>query len=249
MMTSDELRGPLGVSLAALTLIVIVLIWLAVPMSGTIAALSGGTPPNQSLHARSLTDQLERDQLDRNRVHGRSFFFDPAEPPTPPAPESTGACCLSETDCQVLQRSECSAAGGSFKGPNRNCSDDTCKPRVAPPPPPPTPSGPSRYGGPDLVMVWGSDAIFKVDGSLLIIPRGHMLEEVEVVSIDAPRTVTVNWRGGGPFELDLYPADVLPASNSTVTDSLLDGRDRPHVPEARPARATAFGTRASAQTP
>ena len=249
MMTRDELRGPLGLSLAASAVVVILLIWMAVPMSQTISRLSGGMPPDSTLHARTLTDHLELDRVDRNRVHGRSFFFDPAEPPSPPAPEATGACCLSETDCQELKRSECSAAGGTFKGPNRSCTGDTCKPREAPPPPPPPPSGPSRYAGPDLVMVWGTDAVFKLDGSLLIIPRGHTLEDVEVVSIDAPRTVTVNWRGGGPFELDLYPADALPASNSTVTDSLLDGRDRPHVPEARPARNASLGARANAETP
>jgi len=249
MMTRDELRGPLGVSLAALAAMVIVLIWLALPMGRTIGRLSGGTPPDNNLHARSLTEQLEMDRVDRNRVHGRSFFFDPAEPPSPRAPEPTGACCLSEVECEEMLRSACATAGGTFKGPNRSCTDDTCKPRETAPPPPPPPSGPSRYAGPDLVMVWGSDAIFKVDGSLVIIPHGHTLEEVEVVSIDAPRTVTVNWRGGGPFELDLYPADVLPASNSTVTDSLLDGRDRPHVPEARPARGAQFGARASAETP
>ena len=249
MISQDELRGPLGVSLAAVLAVAIMLIWLAVPMARTIGQLSGGSPPDNAMHARTIADQLGVDRVDRNRVHGRSFFFDPAEPPSPPAPEPTGACCLSETDCQEMKRSECTSAGGTFKGPNRSCTDDTCQPREAPPPPPP-PSGPSRYTGPDLVMVWGSDAIFKVDGALVIIPRGHTLEEVEVVSIDAPRTVTVNWRGGGPFELDLYPADASPASNSTVTDSLLDGRDRPHVPEARPARTTTrFGARASAQTP
>ena len=41
-------------------------------------------------------------------------------------------------------------------------------------------------------MVWGSDAIFKLDGDLLVIPQGHTLEDIEVLSIDAPRTVTVN---------------------------------------------------------
>lgn len=246
MMQRDELRGPLGASLAAVGVMLIIVIWLAIPMVRTIGHLSGGTPPDANMHARLLDEHETIDRIDRNRVHGRSFFFDPAAPPTPPPPEPSGACCLSETECEVMKRGECSSAGGTFKGGSTTCTDDICKPReVAPPPPPSVPSGPTRYGGPDLVMVWGSDAIFKQDDDLLVIPHGKMLEEIEVVAIDAPRTVTVNWRGGGPFELDLYPADALPASNAVITDTLLQGRSRPHVEEERPARDTS----ASARTP
>ena len=143
---------------------------------------------------------------------------------------------MSETECQILERSECRVSGGTWKG-GSSCTEETCKPReIAPPPPPLPPSGPSRYAGPDLVMVWGSDAVFKQNDDLIVIPRGQVLEEIEVVAIDAPRTVTVHWRGGGPFELDLFPADELPSANETVTDTLLEGRSRPHVEDNRPTR-------------
>jgi hypothetical protein len=210
-------------------------IWIVVPAGRTMTKLGGGEAPDESLYARMLENHETLDRTDRNRVHGRSFFFDPAQPPRPRPPEPQGACCMDE-DCSMLMRSECSDAGGSFKGANLQCTDTLCEPEeIAPPPPVTEPAGPRRYAGPDLIMVWGSDAIFKKNDDLLIIPLGHMLDDVEVLALDAPRTVTVNWRGGGPFELDLYPADELPASNSTVTDSLFQGRDRPHVEDDRPS--------------
>jgi len=239
MISRDDLRGPFGISLAAVVLIAMVALWLFVPAVRSVVHLAGGATPDEGSYARLLESHTTLDRVDRNRVHGRSFFFDPAQPPSAPPPESTGACCLSETDCQQMKRAACATAGGTFKGANRSCDDDLCKPAEVAPPPPPAPRGPSRYGGPDLIMVWGSDAIFKLDGDLLVIPQGHTLEDIEVLSIDAPRTVTVNWNGGGPFDIDLYPADALPASNSTVTESLLDGTDRPHVDEARPSRLEA----------
>ncbi len=239
MIHRDELRGPMGWSLAAVALILIVSLWLLMPTMRSLMHLGGGVAPDAAAHARMLDTHATLDRTDRNRVHGRSFFFDPPTPPAPRPPAPTGACCLSETECQQMKRSDCSAAGGTFKGANRDCTEDLCKPRPLTPVVPTTPRGPTRYGGPDLVMVWGSDAIFRADGDLIVIPTGHTLEDIEVLTIDAPRTVTVNWNGGGPFEIELYPPDALPSANSSVTDSLLEGRDRPHVDESRPSRRTA----------
>ena len=249
MIQQDDLRGPLGLSLAAVGVMLVLGIWLAVPAGRTLVNLGGGDAPDEALYARMLESHGALDRTDRNRVHGRSFFFDPAQPPRPRPPEPEGACCIDE-DCSILNRNDCSSAGGSFKGADSQCTDTLCQPvEVAPPPPMDEPTGPRRYAGPDLVMVWGTDAIFKKNDDLLIIPLGHVLDEVEVVALDAPRTVTVNWRGGGPFELDLYPADELPSSNSTVTDSLFDGRDRPHVEDDRPALHTPLGARAESSHP
>ncbi|MCH2137711.1 MAG: hypothetical protein MK074_01505 [Phycisphaerales bacterium] len=242
MITKADLRGPLGLSLAALAVMAVIAVWLIVPLGRSALHLGGGDAPDAQRHARMLESHATLDRTDRNRVHGRSFFFDPAQPPRPAPPEPSGACCLSETECETMTRSACAQAGGTFKGANRSCSDDLCKPPPVVAPPPSIPRGPTRYGGPDLMMVWGSDAIFKDSGDLIIIPLGHSLEDIEVIAIDAPRTVTVNWNGGGPFELDLYPADELPSANSAVTGALLDGRDRPHVDEQRPARTHATNT-------
>lgn len=44
------------------------------------------------------------------------------------APPTPGACCLPSGQCNVLDPSACSAAGGTFQGPGVICPDVTCVP-------------------------------------------------------------------------------------------------------------------------
>ncbi len=205
MIDRDQMQGPLGVSLGATAGLLIISLWLLLPALASLTAFGGGGALDDSAYDRLVATHDTSHRTDLDRIHGRSFFFEPPAPPRPKPPEPTGACCIGE-ECRILKRDACRDQGGQFKGKDTECSADTCKPRdpvIESPPPDPRPR---RYGGPDLVAIYGSDVIFRTDDGLMVIPVGHEMDEIEVVSVKAPRHAEVMWRGGGPFEVELFEA-------------------------------------------
>lgn len=64
-------------------------------------------------------------------------------------------------------------------------------------PPDPVPVVPAFYGGPAIVGVAGG-AVYFADSynSTRRIPLGATIDEIEVIKIDAPWSVTLGWKGG-----------------------------------------------------
>ena len=239
MIDREALRGPLGVSVACLAGIVILALWLVVPLLASLGSLGGGTPLDDGTYESLIAHHDEAHRTDLDRVHGRSFFFEPPAPPRPKPPEPTGACCVDE-ECTVMRRDTCRDRGGQFKGANTECSADICKPREAPKPveQPVIDPRPRSYGGPDMIAIYGSDVIFRTREGLLVIPLGHTLEDIEVKSVNAPRSADLMWKEGGPFTVTLFDRPEDPFEDSGLRD-VLELPDTPRtrsVDEHRPER-------------
>lgn len=241
MIDRSEMQGPLGVSLVCLAGIVIVGLWLLVPVLGVFGSLGGRDAIDDGTYERLIASHDTAHRTDLNRVHGRSFFFEPAAPPRPKAPEPTGACCVDE-ECTIMARDTCRQRGGIFKGMGTTCGPDTCTPVESPEPieAPKTDNRPKRYAGPDIIAIYGTDVIFRVgngDG-LMVIPVGAMMDAIEIISVNAPRSVELMWKEGGPFTVPLFdrPDELL--TNNSLSDVLeLPGSSPTRtVDENRPAR-------------
>ena len=92
MIDRDSLRGPMGVSLFCGAGLVVVTIWLIVPFLASLGSLGGGEVLSDETYGQLIAAHDTAHRTDLNRVHGRSFFFEPPAPPKPKPPEPTGAC-------------------------------------------------------------------------------------------------------------------------------------------------------------
>lgn len=239
MIDRDQLQGPLGVSLAASILLFVIGCWLLLPALGSLRVVGGGDNLDDAAYDRLVAAHDVAHRTDLNRIHGRSFFFEPPAPPRPKPPEPIGACCI-EDECRILKRDICRDRGGRFIGKDTQCSAETCEIEPPPPPPPPPDPRPRRYGGPDLIAIYGSDAIFRADEGLMVIPLGQEMDEIEVIAIDPPSHIDVMWRGGGPFEVELFeaPGKVYSESGLAEVFSLPTESPIKSSPEGRPTKGT-----------
>ncbi len=215
MMSRDELRGPLGVSLAALACIVIIGLWLLAPLLGAVTRIGGGAAVETDRHEGLIALHDESHATDLDRVLGRSFFFDPPAPPRPKPPEPTGACCVLE-ECTVMRRDGCRDRGGQFQGADSTCDAGTCEPREAPKPVevPKVDPRPKRYGGPDIIAIYGTDVLFRSRDGLMIVPVGRTMNEIQVVAVNAPSSAELMWKDGGPFTVPLIDQPDEPFADS-----------------------------------
>ena len=240
MIDRSQMQRPLGVSLVCLAGIVIVALWLIAPILGALGSLGGGDMLDDGTYERLIAKHDTAHRTDLNRVHGRSLFFEPAAPPRPKPPEPTGACCVDE-ECTIMRRDSCRERGGMFKGKNTTCGPDTCTPVETPKPAEvkKIDNRPKRYAGPDIIAIYGSDVIFRADGdALMVIPVGSMMDKIEIISVNAPRSVELMWKEGGPFTVALFdrPDELL--INNSLSDVLELPTSSPTrtVDESRPAR-------------
>jgi len=204
MIDRNALRGPLGVSLACAAGLVFVSLWLLVPVLGSLTSLGGGNSLDEAAYENLIASHDAAHRTDLNRIHGRSFFFEPKAPPKPKPPEPTGACCVEE-ECTIMRRDACRTRNGRFQGADTTCGPDTCAPKEVPKPVerPKVDNRPKRYDGPDIIAIYGSDVFFRSTKGVLVIPVGHGMDEIEVVSVNAPRSADLMWKKGGPFTVPL----------------------------------------------
>ena len=83
MIDRDQLQGPLGVSLAASILLFVVGCWLLLPALGSLRVVGGGDNLDDAAYDRLVAAHDVAHRTDLNRIHGRSFFFEPPAPPRP----------------------------------------------------------------------------------------------------------------------------------------------------------------------
>jgi len=241
MMDRSQLQGPLGISVACVAGLVLVGLWLIIPVLGAFGSLGGGDVLDDGTYERLIATHDDAHRKDLNRVHGRSFFFEPDAPPRPKPPEPIGACCV-EQECTIMRRDACRDRGGRFKGKDTICDAETCLPREAPKvtDQPEVDNRPKRYAGPDIIAIYGSDVFFRLDSkdALMVIPVGRMMDDIKVVSVNAPRSAELMWKEGGPFTVPLFerPDELL--SNNALGDVLELPTTSPTqtVDENRPAR-------------
>ena len=240
MIDRDSLRGPMGVSLFCGAGLVVVTIWLIVPFLASLGSLGGGEVLSDETYGQLIAAHDTAHRTDLNRVHGRSFFFEPPAPPKPKPPEPTGACCVDE-ECTVMRRDACRDRGGRFQGKDTTCGPETCKPREAPKPAdvPKVDPRPKRYAGPEIIAIYGSDVIFRADDGLMVIPVGRAMDDIEVVSVSAPNHAELMWKEGGPFTVALFEQPETPWEDSPLADVIELPANSPTrtVDEARPRRA------------
>ena len=223
MIDRSQLQGPLGISMLCVAGLVIIGLWLIIPILAAFGSLGGGDVLDDGTYERLIATHDQTHRTDLNRVHGRSFFFEPDAPPRPEPPEPTGACCV-EQECTIMRRDDCRDRAGRFKGKDSICEPDTCKVREAPDvtEQPKIDTRPKRYAGPDIIAIYGSDVFFRVGSgdALMVIPVGRAMDEIEVVSVNAPRSVELMWKEGGPFTVPLFerPDELL--SNNSLGDVL-----------------------------
>ncbi|MDP7069810.1 MAG: hypothetical protein QF561_00500 [Phycisphaerales bacterium] len=217
MLDRDALRGPLGVSLACAAGLVIVGLWLLIPVLGSMASLVGGDRLDEGAYEQLIAAHDTAHRTDLNRIHGRSFFFEPKAPPRPKPPEPTGACCVGE-ECTIMRRDACQSRNGRFQGADSTCGPDTCKPKVEPKPTetPKVDPRPKRYDGPDIIAIYGSDVFFRSPQGMMVIPVGREMDEIEVVSVNAPRSAELMWKKGGPFTVPLIDKPEDPWQNNPL---------------------------------
>ena len=252
MIDRETIRGPLGVSLACVGGLLIVGIWLLAPLLASLGSLGGGAVLTDDSYGKLIATHDTAHRTDLNRVHGRSFFFEPAAPPKPKPPEPTGACCVEE-ECTVMRRDACHDRGGRFQGRDTTCGPDTCKPREAPKPVdrPKVDNTPKSYGGPDIIAIYGSDVLFRADDGLMVIPVGRSMHDVKVVSVDAPRTAELMWKKGGPFTVTLFEKPQDPWANHPLSDTINLPSTSPTitVEEDRPGTTPAESLPAASEAP
>ena len=219
MMNSDNLRGPFGVSLACGFVLIILILWWLFPLLGAVGRLGGVDTDQGDAFAQLVSAHDEAHLTDINRIHGRSFFFEPPSPPKPKPPEPMGACCILE-ECTVMARDACRDRDGRFLGRDSECTTDACEPKEVepPPPPPPVDTRPKSYGGPDIIAIYGSDVIFRTRDGLMVIPVGRTLDQIQVVSTNAPRSAELMWKEGGPFTVPLVDKPEDPFADSGLRD-------------------------------
>ena len=252
MIDRETIQGPLGVSLACIGGLLIVGIWLLAPLLGSLGSLGGGNVLNDDGYKKLIATHDVAHRTDLNRVHGRSFFFEPAAPPKPnrlnplvPAVSRKSARSCDETPAAIVV--------DVSKGRDTNCEPDTCQPREAPKPVdrPKIDNTPKSYGGPDIIAIYGSDVLFRADDGLMVIPVGRSMNDVKVVSVDAPRAAELMWKKGGPFTVTLFEKPQDPWSNHPLSDTINLPSTSPTitVEEDRPGTTPAESPPAASEAP
>ncbi len=161
-------------------------LFLSLPtLLGSVFASAGESDPQQGL--KTLLARHEEDQkLYMDRINGRSLFVKPKLPPPPPPP------ARDRTAPTVPQEPK-----------------DTG--------PPPIPKAPATYGGPEYLFPVGQDAIQFRTGSGLTgyftLRIGEPPQEgVEVLEVNAPRSVKLAWTKPG-HERGLYTISMIDGMN------------------------------------
>ncbi|MCH2133422.1 MAG: hypothetical protein MK116_06710 [Phycisphaerales bacterium] len=199
MDTRNPLMGPLGMSLAAVLIVLFVLLFELPQLVTSAGTAVGAGAPDRDPISPLITEHELAMTADRERFIGRSFFFRPPDPPRPkpvytppPAP----------------------------KAPT---------PPPPPPvnPTPPAPKYPKTYVGPDLTAIIGATAIFKPasgTSDMIVINVGETRKDIELLGTSPPRTVEVKYKGGGPYEVTLFEMKMPDfTSNESDLDSAEDG--------------------------
>jgi hypothetical protein len=126
------------------------------------------------------------------------LVFPPAEKPAP-----TEAVVMASAERDELARK---GEGAVRQAKDRVSARSPFYPKVvAPPPPPPAPLS---YGGPSLIAILGDEAWFSTADRLRLKPGDPEVNGLVVVSLDAPWSATVIWRGG-QFTLELFKRDAF----------------------------------------
>tara|TARA_B100001059_G_scaffold79515_1_gene77336 strand:- start:24101 stop:25204 length:1104 start_codon:yes stop_codon:yes gene_type:complete len=217
MNSKNPLMSPLGLSILAILMILIVLAAeLPALVSSTGTAIFSSVPEKDT--TADLIEQHKKVmETDRDRFNGRSFFFTPPSPPRP--------------------------------------KPKVDKPAVAAPPPPPPPpkvdttppkpTYPKNYTGPNLEAIVGPTAFFRPSsGKLIIVNVGDTKQDIEVLGTNAPRSIEVKYKGGGPYTVDLFEMSEPDFLNQEIdsTDAEKDIVTETRDPDAiEPELATSTG--------
>lgn len=192
---NTSMLNPLNFSIAALALIVIFLVVMTPGLYRSGSTIMLGSPePNDSMD-KLLARHQSNMETDVDRFNGRSFFYTPdiKRKPPPPPPPP----------------------------PPKTEKEDK------PPPPPPPPRYPPNYTGPKLVAILGDEAWFKEKASdgdpLTRLKIGDSHDDINVVSTNPPRGITVNYQGGGPYEVALIDMDSTPFADMPPSIKMPDG--------------------------
>lgn len=179
---NTSMLTPLNISIGALALIVIFLVVMTPSLYRSGSTILVGAPEPDDSMDKLLARHQTNMGTDVERFTGRSFFYTPEIKRKPPPPPPPP--------------------------PPKTEEDDK------PPPPPPPPKFPPNYTGPKLVAILGDEAWFKkqaTDGDPLTrLKIGETHDDIDVVSTDPPRGITVNYQGGGPYEVALIDMDSTP---------------------------------------
>ncbi|MBG83223.1 MAG: hypothetical protein CMJ40_01610 [Phycisphaerae bacterium] len=216
MNSQNPLMSPLGLSLLAILMILIVL-------SAELPALvsSTGTAVFSSVPEKNTTaDLLEQHKVvmktDRDRFNGRSFFF---MPPSPPRPKP------------------------KVEKPKAAPPPPPPPPKVDTTPPKPT--YPKNYTGPNLEAIVGPTAFFRPSsGKLIIVNVGETEQDIEVLGTNPPRSIEVKYKGGGPYTVQLFEMTEPEFLNQEIDSSaaekdiVADARD---IGVTEPELATSTG--------
>lgn len=175
-----SLRGPLGISLAALVVIVLFLVFWMPSLYGSGATVFTGGPEKDDSLTKLVAMHDTNMQTDVDRFNGRSFFYEPPvyrKPPPPPPP----------------------------------------KPVVVEPPKPvepPKKTYPSTYTGPKLIAIIGNEAWFREKSSDMDpktrVSVGESHDDIELISTNPPSGIQLKYRGGGPYDVQLFDMDATP---------------------------------------
>jgi hypothetical protein len=177
MNSQNPLMSPLGLSLIAILMILIVLAAeLPALVSSTGTAIFSSVPEKDT--TADLLEQHEQVMAtDRDRFNGRSFFFMPPSPPRPKPPK--------------------------IDKPKVALPPPLPPPKVDTTPPKPT--YPKNYTGPSLEAIVGPTAFFRPSsGQLVIVNVGETRDDIEVLGTNPPRDIEVKYKGGGPYKVQLF---------------------------------------------
>lgn len=204
----SSLMNPLTFSIAALAIIVIFLVVMTPSLYRSGQTVFIAAPESDDAMDKLLARHEQNMLTDVDRFNGRSFFYTPPiqrKPPPPPPPP-----------------------------PPRPVEEEE-----KPPPPPPEPTFPPNYTGPKLVAILGSEAWFKEaspDGDPLTrLNIGDPHDDIDVLATDPPRGITVKYRGGGPYEVDLINMESTPFVESPRAVEVARGILEDVDPDADPA--------------
>ncbi|MDG1898820.1 MAG: hypothetical protein P8I74_03040 [Phycisphaerales bacterium] len=188
---TNSALNPLTVSIGAIAIIVIFLIMMTPSLYRSGSTVLIAAPESDDSMEKLMARHEANSTTDVERFNGRSLFFTPPinRKPPPPPPPAPPKVEVEEK----------------------------------PPPPPPPPSFPPNYTGPELVAILGEEAWFKERSSdndpLTRLGIGDDHEDIDVLATDPPRGITVNYQGGGPYEVAFIDMESTPFSaNATTID-------------------------------
>ena len=182
MNSQNPLMSPLGLSIVAITMILIVLA-VELPLVSSTGTAIFSNVPEKDTNADLIEQHKMVMQTDRDRFNGRSFFF---MPPSPPRPKPK------------VDKPKAAAPPPPPPPPKVNTT-------------PPKPSYPKNYTGPDLEAIVGPTAFFRAgSGKLIIVNVGDTKQDIEVLGTDPPRSIEVKYKGGGPYAVQLFEMEAEP---------------------------------------